>query len=78
MSPASLDDLVQDFAEDPAKLLNYWEHKVKQGDTSLAVGCDEECLSHHLCEIVTTEFGNNPRCDQLMDVWWANFPSIED
>lgn len=71
LSPASLDGLMTSFASDPELLSTYWTHKVKMGDPSLEDGCDNECLSKHLSEIVTTEFGSdNPRRDELIELFW--------
>lgn len=71
LSPGSLDELMTSFALDPELLSTYWMHKVKMGDPSLEDGCDNECLSKHLSEIVTTEFGSdNPRRDELIELFW--------
>lgn len=46
----------------------YWELKFKMGDTTLEKGCDTECMGSHLCEMVTSEWGNSPRCTELLSV----------
>lgn len=72
LSPASLDQLMTSFASDRELLSTYWTHKVKMGDPSLEDGCDNDCLSKHLTEIVTTEFGSdNPRLDELLELFWS-------
>lgn len=38
------------------------------GDTTLEAGCDSECMGSHLCEMVTSEWGNSPRCTELLAV----------
>lgn len=72
LSPASLDELMTSFASDPELLTLYWMQYVKMGDPSLADGCENECLSKLLGEIVTTEFGSdNPRRDELLELFWS-------
>lgn len=65
LSPASLDGLVETMARDPSLLRRYWELKGKLGDAFLAAGCNDACLQSHLCDIVTTEFGDVDRCNEL-------------
>lgn len=70
LSPASLDELMTSFASDRELISTYWMHKVKMGDPSLDDGCDNDCLSKHLTQIVTTEFGSvNPRRDELIELF---------
>lgn len=71
LSPASLDELMTSFASNRDLISTYWMHKVKMGDPSLQDGCGNDCLSKHLSEIVTTEFGSeNLRRDELIELFW--------
>lgn len=73
LSPAALDALTTRMSRDPALLRVYWQNKVKQGDPSLAIGCDNECLAGELCALVTTwaEPGlANGRCAELSKAFW--------
>ena len=65
LSPASMDSLVHRLAANKTELQKYWEFKVKSGDPFLEEGCDDECLLNNLCEIVTTETGDDEKCQQL-------------
>lgn len=68
LSPASLSALADTLARNPAKMHRYWQLKFKMGDTTLDMGCDDECMGAHLCEMVTSEWGNSPRCTELLSV----------
>lgn len=37
----------------------------KNADQVVAEGCNARCQSNLLCRIVTTDVGNNDRCDQI-------------
>jgi hypothetical protein len=65
LSPASMDELMTRFSQDKALLTKYWQYKVKKGDPFLAEGCDDKCLLNHLCTIVTSEFGDDKKCQEL-------------
>lgn len=70
LSPASLDELAEKFANDPELLHMYWQRKVKLADTALALGCDNDCLAQHLCQIVTAQVGADTRCRTLQSQFW--------
>lgn len=69
LSPASLDRLVNDMAASRALIRKYWEFKVKSGDLYLAQGCNDDCLKSHICEIVTNEFNDNRKCNELIAIF---------
>ncbi|XP_059620625.1 sphingomyelin phosphodiesterase-like [Phlebotomus argentipes] len=71
MSPATLNALAESFARNPQRLHRYWQLTTSLADTSLANGCDNNCLASHLCQIVRNVFGNSPRCDQLQSIFWS-------
>lgn len=70
LSPASLDNLVEEFSNNPELLHMYWQRKVKMADTALASGCDDECLAIQLCQIVTAQVGAETRCRTLQSQFW--------
>ncbi|KAF4518614.1 hypothetical protein B566_EDAN009863 [Ephemera danica] len=63
--PDELDALVHRMANDTALQEQYWRYYVKEGDTSLAKGCDTKCLEDLVCEIVVTVHGDNSKCLEL-------------
>nr|AYV99638.1 venom polypeptide [Dolopus genitalis] len=65
LSPASLDKLLGTFSTDHELLKKYWEYKVKRGDPSLKMGCNQACLIKHLCQAATSQHNDQVRCDQL-------------
>lgn len=66
LSPASLDSLVERWSRDVSgELQAYWKFKGKIGRPYLQQKCGQDCLLRHLCEIVTTEFGDNRKCKNL-------------
>ena len=70
LSPASLDALTTEFANNPVKLYTYWQRVFKMGDPTLKAGCDNDCLLAELCRVVRTEFGApSPRCDLLTRIF---------
>ena len=70
LSPYSLDALLVDFAKDRNLLTAYWQRVFKQGDPTLAGGCDNDCLVNELCYIVQTELAApSPRCDSLLGIF---------
>lgn len=69
LSPASLDGLIQELAVDREKLTRYWQYKVKAGDPSLNDGCNEMCLLGSLCKIVTTQYNDNRKCQELRELF---------
>nr|CAD7195606.1 unnamed protein product [Timema douglasi] len=63
--PAQLDSLAHRMAANHTLLQEYYRFYVKNGDPSLARGCDDACLKEKLCEIVTVESGDLSKCEQL-------------
>lgn len=45
---------------------------VKEGDTSLVSGCDSACSLDLLCSIVSNEFGDTRKCDEITAVFNGN------
>ncbi|XP_055686656.1 sphingomyelin phosphodiesterase-like [Lutzomyia longipalpis] len=72
LSPATLNSLAGRMAENRQLLHRYWELTSSMGDTSLANGCDDNCLSNTLCQIAQNIHGDSPRCDQLRIIFWAS------
>jgi sphingomyelin phosphodiesterase len=72
VSPASLDGLVYQMAANHELLHEHWVNTVKAGDTSLARGCNNNCLLNTLCDIVVNEMGDNRKCEELAAIFEAN------
>lgn len=64
LSPAELQHLGACFLADKQLLLKYWQLKVKNGDPFLKRGCDDDCLRHHLCQIMRNEFHEGSICQK--------------
>lgn len=43
--------------------------KVREADAALESGCSDSCHRSNLCKIVTSAFGDNVRCNALLDVY---------
>ncbi|XP_049533199.1 sphingomyelin phosphodiesterase-like [Anopheles darlingi] len=73
LSPAGIDELIQRLGTPDGReeLQRYWEYKVKLADASLAIGCDENCLLNHLCEIVSNQADDNRKCQELSDAFFG-------
>ncbi|XP_011178297.2 sphingomyelin phosphodiesterase 1-like [Zeugodacus cucurbitae] len=65
LSPAGLDKLLDDMAENANLLRKFWRYKVTAADPQLKTGCDRECLLRTICRIATTVNNQKARCDQL-------------
>lgn len=73
LSPATLDTLLTRMSGDAGLMQQYWRYKVKQGDPSLALGCDNECLAEELCSLASTMAmpdAKNDRCQGLVKAFW--------
>lgn len=42
---------------------------MRNADTALQSGCDDDCLKSNLCAIVTSAFGDTERCKALQQVY---------
>ncbi|XP_049773538.1 sphingomyelin phosphodiesterase-like isoform X5 [Schistocerca cancellata] len=65
MNLTELDKLVHRMAETPEIIQQYYRYSVKEGDPSLASGCDANCQKSQLCSIVTTYFRDTTKCEEL-------------
>lgn len=66
LSPASLNKLAERFATEPKLFEAYFENYVKHGDPRLEFGCDKKCYENLLCKMVTTEFRDQSKCNELL------------
>jgi hypothetical protein len=48
---------------------------MKNADTALANGCDDECLKGNLCYMATAKTGDTTQCDTLMQEYEAGYSS---
>ncbi|XP_049773535.1 sphingomyelin phosphodiesterase-like isoform X2 [Schistocerca cancellata] len=65
MNLTELDKLVHRMAETPEIIQQYYGYSVKEGDPSLASGCDANCQRSQLCTIVTSYFRDTTKCDEI-------------
>ncbi|XP_017783886.1 PREDICTED: uncharacterized protein LOC108567753 [Nicrophorus vespilloides] len=69
MEPQSLADLTVRMASDHNLLDEYFRFNVREADTAMAKGCDDNCKKFNLCEMVTGLYGDTTQCDALMSQW---------
>uniref|UniRef100_A0A182PMN7 Sphingomyelin phosphodiesterase n=1 Tax=Anopheles epiroticus TaxID=199890 RepID=A0A182PMN7_9DIPT len=67
LSVASLQRLVQQFAQSEQQLQRYWQAKQKYSDPLLQEGCAGTCLRNALCAIVRTEHDDERACELLYE-----------
>ncbi|KAG8237410.1 hypothetical protein J437_LFUL016226 [Ladona fulva] len=65
LSPHNLYQLALSMVEDDELFTRYYGYYVKNGDTSLAKGCDAECKQNILCGLVTMDYGDQSHCDLI-------------
>ncbi|XP_055710731.1 sphingomyelin phosphodiesterase-like [Phlebotomus papatasi] len=70
LSPSALNALAESFARNPQQLRRYWELTSSMADTSLARGCDNNCLANQLCQVAQNIHNNSPRCVELQNIFW--------
>ncbi|XP_063244222.1 sphingomyelin phosphodiesterase-like [Bacillus rossius redtenbacheri] len=63
--PSEVETVVNRMAKDHSLLQKYNSFYYKDGDPSLAAGCDEACLRKKLCDIATTDSSNSTHCRLL-------------
>ncbi|KAH8398700.1 hypothetical protein KR215_011862, partial [Drosophila sulfurigaster] len=64
-SPAGIDKLLVEMAEQPNLLRKFWRYKMTQSDARTSGGCDNDCLASTLCRIATSNYKNRTRCREL-------------
>ncbi|KAH8407108.1 hypothetical protein KR222_006554, partial [Zaprionus bogoriensis] len=67
-SPAGVDRLLQQMAEQPEVLRKFWRYKVTQADPQLSAGCDESCLSRTICNLARSNYKQKTRCRELQAI----------
>ncbi|XP_004534319.1 sphingomyelin phosphodiesterase [Ceratitis capitata] len=65
LSPAGIDKLLEEMAENPNKLRTLWRYIVTSADPKLNAGCDRACLLGVICRIATTVSTQKTRCEYL-------------
>lgn len=74
LSPAGLNELLNEFAMKSDKLQLYWKHKIKSNDPHLKQDCDRNCRVNELCLPVYTEHSaRSVRCEQLTKILENNY-----
>ncbi|XP_017480065.1 PREDICTED: sphingomyelin phosphodiesterase-like [Rhagoletis zephyria] len=67
LSPAGIDKLLEEMAENPSMLRKFWQYKMKTADPQLNWGCDRDCLLSTICRLATTVNNQKTRCEQLQE-----------
>ncbi|KZS08591.1 Acid sphingomyelinase phosphodiesterase 3a-like protein [Daphnia magna] len=65
LSPQSMDALFQRMLTDDALFQLYFKNYYKNADEVVAEGCTDRCRSNLLCHIVTTDIGDQTKCEQI-------------
>ncbi|KAK2702986.1 hypothetical protein QYM36_018441 [Artemia franciscana] len=65
LSAQEMSDLVDRFIVDEELFQIYYRNYVKQGDPKMERGCDAECKRGKLCSMVTSDFGNQTKCNEI-------------
>lgn len=65
LRPQDMADLVVRMSQNQALLDQYYMFHVKEADTSMAFGCDAGCHLGNLCGIVTNEYLDNAKCEEI-------------
>ncbi|XP_037821085.1 sphingomyelin phosphodiesterase 1-like [Lucilia sericata] len=64
-SPAGVDKLLDEMADNPDLLRKFWRYKVTSADPALAKGCSRTCLLKAICRLATTVHDQTKRCEEL-------------
>ncbi|XP_017020886.1 sphingomyelin phosphodiesterase [Drosophila kikkawai] len=67
MSPAGIDKLLDQLAENPALMRKYWRFRVTSADPQVNGGCDRNCLAGSLCRAAVTINNQRGRCEELRE-----------
>ncbi|KAJ3657707.1 hypothetical protein Zmor_009492 [Zophobas morio] len=69
LDAVEVDKVLLKMAEDHSLLDDYFKFKFRNGDAGLAAGCDDDCQKANLCQMATTVFGEDARCNLLLDLY---------
>lgn len=64
---SQIDEVVRKIATDKNSLNQYFRFKVREGDPYMQEGCNVKCQKTNICRLVTTEYGDNRKCDELLE-----------
>ncbi|KAH8398701.1 hypothetical protein KR215_011863, partial [Drosophila sulfurigaster] len=71
LSPAGIDKLLDDFADNPELMRKYWRFRVTSAEPQVSGGCDRNCLAGSLCRAATTVNDQTSRCQELRERLFA-------
>ncbi|XP_037721090.1 sphingomyelin phosphodiesterase [Drosophila subpulchrella] len=77
-SPAGIDKLLDQFAENPALMRKYWRFRVTSADPQVNEGCDRTCLAGSLCRAAVTVNSQRGRCEELLEKLYASLDNEEN
>ncbi|BFF93101.1 sphingomyelin phosphodiesterase [Drosophila madeirensis] len=66
-SPAGIDKLLDEFADNPQLMRKYWRFRVTSADPQINRGCDRNCLAGSLCRASVTINNQRERCEELRE-----------
>ncbi|XP_030370213.1 sphingomyelin phosphodiesterase [Scaptodrosophila lebanonensis] len=66
-SPAGMDKLLENMADNPQLLRKYWRYRVTSADPQLNTGCNDNCLASVLCRAAVTVNDRRERCEELKE-----------
>ncbi|XP_020811362.1 sphingomyelin phosphodiesterase [Drosophila serrata] len=66
-SPAGIDKLLDQLAENPTLMRKYWRYRVTSADPQINGGCDRNCLAGSLCRAAVTINNQRGRCEELRE-----------
>ncbi|KAL1509128.1 hypothetical protein ABEB36_003916 [Hypothenemus hampei] len=70
--PSEFEKLIMNMTINHQFLSDYHVFKYRNADISTASGCDDNCKKASLCEIVTSQVGDNTQCDYFSEMFDHN------
>ncbi|XP_068152678.1 sphingomyelin phosphodiesterase 1 [Drosophila tropicalis] len=67
LSPAGIDKLLENFADNPELMRKYWRYRVTSADPQVNGGCDRNCLAGSLCRAAVNINDRTERCVELRE-----------
>uniref|UniRef100_A0A1A9ZZL3 Sphingomyelin phosphodiesterase n=1 Tax=Glossina pallidipes TaxID=7398 RepID=A0A1A9ZZL3_GLOPL len=65
LSPAGLDNLLEQMADNPRLLEKFWRFKMLSTDQRLRKGCNRSCMLKTICRLAVTVNDQRRRCEEL-------------
>lgn len=68
-APQDVRQLAIKMSTDRSVIEQYFRFSSRYADTTLAWGCDDQCLSDMLCNMLQSEFRDYTQCWELAPEW---------